>query len=93
MKRFTGSPDGPEAAQRAYAREELVAELGAVLLGDRLEIGSEVSHHAAYLSHWVTMLRESPRLLQEVLGEARRAADRIVAEPAVEPAPKNSEAA
>jgi antirestriction protein ArdC len=27
---------------RAYAREELVAELGAVLLGDRLEIGSDV---------------------------------------------------
>jgi antirestriction protein ArdC len=90
---LSGSPDGPEAAQRAYAREELVAELGAVLLGDRLEIGSEVSHHAAYLSHWVSLLRESPRLLQEVLGEARRAADRIVAEPAVEPAPQNSKAA
>ena len=29
-----------------YAREELVAELGAVLLGDRLEIGSELQSHA-----------------------------------------------
>ena len=35
---------------RAYAREELVAELGAVLLGDRLEIGSDASNHAAYLA-------------------------------------------
>jgi hypothetical protein len=34
---------------RAYAREELVAELGAVLLGDRLEIGSAMANHAAYL--------------------------------------------
>jgi len=34
------------------AREELVAEsgavLGSVLLGDRLEIGSEIESHAAY---------------------------------------------
>lgn len=29
------------------AREELVAELGAVLLGDRLEIGSAMANHAA----------------------------------------------
>ena len=78
---LSGSPDGPESSRRAYAREELVAELGAVLLGDRLEIGSEVNHHAAYLSHWVDLLQESPRLLVQVLGDARRAADQIVAEP------------
>ena len=65
---------------RAYAREELVAELGAVLLGDRLEIGSDTSHHAAYLSHWIAMLRESPRLLLKLLSEARRAADLICPE-------------
>lgn len=61
---------------RAYAREEL----GAVLLGDRLEIGSDVSHHAAYLSHWIDLLRESPRLLVQVLSDARRAADLIAPE-------------
>jgi antirestriction protein ArdC len=64
----------------AYAREELVAELGAVLLGDRLEIGSDVRHHAAYLSHWIALLRESPRLLVQVLTEARRAVDLIAPE-------------
>lgn len=61
----------------AYAREELVAELGAVLLGDRLEIGSNVSNHAAYLSEWVGLLRESPQLLYRLLSEARKAADLI----------------
>jgi antirestriction protein ArdC len=65
---------------RAYAREELVAELGAVLLGDRLEIGSDACHHAAYLAHWIELLRESPRLLFQVLSEARQAADLIAPE-------------
>jgi antirestriction protein ArdC len=77
---LSGSATGGEAAQRAYAREELVAELGAVLLGDRLEIGSDGRNHAAYLSHWVELLRESPRLLLQVLGEARRAVDLIAPE-------------
>lgn len=65
---------------KAYAREELVAELGAVLLGDRLEIGSAMANHAAYLGHWVELLKESPRVLLQVLGDARRAADLICPE-------------
>jgi antirestriction protein ArdC len=65
---------------RAYAREELVAELGAVLLGDRLEIGSAMANHAAYLGHWVELLRESPRVLLQVLSDARKAADLVCPE-------------
>jgi len=65
---------------RAYAREELVAELGAVLLGDRLEIGSAMANHAAYLRHWVELLKESPRMLLQVLSDARRAADLVCPE-------------
>jgi len=63
---------------REYAREELVAELGAVLLGDRLEIGSNVGNHAAYLAEWIKLLRESPHLLYKLLSDARRASDLIV---------------
>jgi antirestriction protein ArdC len=84
---LSGSPAAGDAALKAYAREELVAELGAVLLGDRLEIGSDGLNHAAYLSHWVELLRESPRLLLQVLGEARRAADLIAPERPAETAP------
>lgn len=65
---------------RAYAREELVAELGAVLLGDRLEIGSAMANHAAYLGHWVELLKESPRVLLQVLSDARKAADLVCPE-------------
>ena len=68
----------------AYAREELVAELGAVLLGDRLEIGSPVQNHAAYLQHWISLLKTTPSLLLRLLGEARQAADLICPEQASE---------
>ena len=60
-----------------YAREGLVAELGAVLLGDRLEISSEIKSHAAYLSHWVVLLKESPKVLFQALSGERQAADLI----------------
>lgn len=77
---LSGVMGAGEARGRTYAREELVAELGAVLLGDRLEIGSDTQNHAAYLSHWIALLRETPRLLLQVLSDARRAADLIAPE-------------
>ena len=60
-----------------YAREELVAELGAVLLGDRLEIGSELQNHAAYLEHLIALLQADPQVLFQVLVEARQAVELI----------------
>jgi antirestriction protein ArdC len=65
-----------------YAREELIAELGSVLLGQRLEIGCDLSNHAAYLEAWIGLLKASPRVLFQVLSEARRAADLICPEAA-----------
>ena len=73
LKRDLGGAFG----KARYAREELVAELGAVLLGDRLEIGSEIESHAAYLGPWVEQLKESPKVQLQVLSEARQAADLI----------------
>ena len=70
----------------AYAREELVAELGAVLLGERLEIGSDVGNHAAYLAEWIRLLRQSPSLLYKLLSEARQAAD-LICPPQIPPEP------
>lgn len=49
-------------------------------MGDRMEIGSEIESHAAYLGHWVELLKESPRVLFQVLSEARQAADLICPE-------------
>ncbi|MEB3167438.1 MAG: zincin-like metallopeptidase domain-containing protein [Synechococcaceae cyanobacterium] len=78
---LSGCLGGEASAERTYAREELIAELGAMLIGDRLEIGSDTANHAAYLSHWIALLQESPRALYQVLGEARRAADLVAPEP------------
>ncbi|WP_411868856.1 ArdC family protein [Vulcanococcus limneticus] len=63
-----------------YAREELIAELGSVLMGQRLEIGCDLANHAAYLEAWVALLKESPRVLFQVLSAARQAADLICPE-------------
>ena len=38
-----------------------------MLLGNQLEIGSEIESHAAYLGHWMELLRESPKVLFQVL--------------------------
>jgi len=65
---------------RPYAREELVAELGSVLIGQRLQIGCELTSHAAYLESWISVLRESPKVLLQVVSEARQAVDLICPE-------------
>ena len=57
-----------------------MAELGSILIGDRLEIGSDLANHASYLASWIAMLRETPKLMLQVLAEARRAVDLIVPE-------------
>jgi antirestriction protein ArdC len=42
-----------------------------------VEIGREIESHAAYLAHWVELLKESPKVLFLMLSEARQAADLI----------------
>lgn len=68
----------------SYAREELVAELAAVLISYRLQIGCQLENHAAYLREWAQLLREEPRALFKVLSQARQAADLIAPEPIAE---------
>lgn len=59
-----------------YAREELVAELGAAFLCADLGITPEVREdHAAYLGHWLTVLREDKRAIFSAAAHAQRAAD------------------
>ena len=83
----TGHPsrlDRPQSGamgSTAYAKEELVAELGAVIVCQRLQIGTDFQNHAAYLSHWAGLLREKPSVLFQVLSAARQAADLIAPEP------------
>jgi antirestriction protein ArdC len=61
----------------SYAREELVAELASFLICNRLEVDSCPENHASYLSSWVEILLESPKIILKVLSESRKAADLI----------------
>jgi antirestriction protein ArdC len=36
-----------------------------------------MENHAAYLGHWVEMLKESPKVLLKVLSDSRNAADLV----------------
>jgi antirestriction protein ArdC len=63
----------------AYAAEELVAELGAAVVGAEVGIGHATrDDHAAYLAHWVRILRQDPRHLWAVAGDAEAAADYLL---------------
>jgi antirestriction protein ArdC len=59
-----------------YAREELVAELGASFLSAALDITPEIrDDHAAYLGHWLTVLKSDKRAIFQAAAHAQRAAD------------------
>jgi antirestriction protein ArdC len=60
-----------------YAFEELVAELGSVLLCNQLQISSDFSNHAAYLQSWVSMLKQKPSILFQALSHSRKAVELI----------------
>lgn len=59
-----------------YAREELVAEIGAAFLCAALEITPEPREdHAAYLASWLEVLRNDKRAIFTAAAHAQRAAD------------------
>ena len=64
-----------------YAKEELVAELGAAFLCARAGIApATLEDSAAYLENWLKKLREDKRLIITAAGAAQRAADFIAPE-------------
>lgn len=57
-----------------YAKEELVAEVGAAMLASRLGIDVEWEQHGAYVSSWLKALKDDRKLL---IGAAQRAAKAV----------------
>jgi antirestriction protein ArdC len=59
-----------------YAREELVAELGAAFLSADIGITPEVREdHAAYIATWLAVLKMDKRFIFSAAAHAQRAAD------------------
>ena len=57
---------------RAYAREELRAELHSYLSGCRLAIGHDPARHARFAAEWAAALREDPREFYRAAWDAER---------------------
>jgi antirestriction protein ArdC len=67
---------GKRFGDTGYAREELVAELGAAFLSAVLGITPEPREdHAAYLANWLQVLREDKRAIFSAATHAQRAVD------------------
>jgi antirestriction protein ArdC len=59
-----------------YAREELVAELGAAFLCADLGIAADPREdHAAYLGHWLEVLKDDKRAIFQAAAHAQKASD------------------
>ena len=68
-----------ERGAEAYAREELVAELGASFLCEEAGIGNALTDNsAAYIASWMQRLRSDPRAIVVAAGAAERAAEMIL---------------
>lgn len=59
-----------------YAREELVAEMGAAMLCARAGFGAEL-RHADYIGHWMQVLRDDKRAIFQASSRAREASEYV----------------
>ena len=60
--------------ERAYAAEELIAELGAAFLAAEFSFDGDV-RHAGYIETWISLLRSDKRALFTAASKAQAAAD------------------
>ena len=61
-----------------YAREELRAEMGAMMAGEQLGVGHEPRHGTAYVASWIKALKDDPREIRLAAVDAQKAADWMV---------------
>lgn len=65
---------GKRFGDQAYAREELVAEMGAAFLCAKTGITAQLQH-ASYIQSWLKVLKNDKRAVLVAAGAAQRAAD------------------
>ena len=100
---WTGHPDrldratlvrGIESgfASPDYAREELRAEIGSLVMGDRLGIGHDPSRHVAYIEAWIGVLKKDPREIIGAASDARKLSELALGLSRARPAGPSQEA-
>ena len=65
----------------AYAREELRAEISAMMSSDRLGVAYEPQHATAYVKGWVEVLKDDPKEIHRAAAEAGRISDYVCEAP------------
>jgi antirestriction protein ArdC len=60
-----------------YAREELVAEMGAAMLAATSGVAVEVENSASYIANWLKVLKDDRSMLIKAAQQAQKAVDRI----------------
>ena len=63
----------------AYAREELRAEIAAMMTGEQLGVGHEPRHGTAYVSSWIKALENDPKEIRAAAVDAQRISDWLMA--------------
>ena len=58
-----------------YAREELRAEIAAMMTGEQLSVGHEPRHGTAYVSSWIKALENDPKEICAAAVDAQRISD------------------
>ena len=62
-----------------YAKEELVAELTAALISRSMGFDTKVTDNsAAYLDHWIGVLKQEPKFIVSVMADVNKASDLIL---------------
>ena len=90
MIHSTGTPNrlnrntGKKFGDKLYAKEELVAELGAARIGQELGFDKRIlNNNAAYLDGWISDLKSEPKFIISLMGDVDKASrmilDKIVA--------------
>ena len=65
-----GSPD--------YAKEELRAEISAMMTGERVGVGHDPSRGAAYVEGWIAALEEDPREIRRAAADSQKISDFVL---------------
>lgn len=77
-KERLGRENGKRFGDDMYAREELVAELGAARIGQLLGFDKRIlNNNAAYLDGWISALKKEPKFILTLLTDVDKAAKMV----------------
>ncbi len=77
LKRFAEDETPARFGDANYAREELVADIGAQILLSENGIQYDMENSASYIAGWLKALKNDPSLIMSAAGKAQNAADRV----------------